>query len=183
MARIRGSTHYSLSGGMAEAYTMSERMNQLVLEHLNPRAWRAKPAGGKVRTIAGIFTHVHNIRRKWLRLSAPHLGLPRPLDRIRCTPQSAKAALAESGATCAQMLRDASTYPGKSIREFRRDGWAKPWPVGPGMFAYMLSHDAHHRGQACMLAGLVGFPLPEKVKAGLWNWERLRRECGFASPG
>ena len=74
-----------LHDAMLETYAVNQRMNQLVLDHLDPRAWRAKTPGKRGRTIAAIFTHVHNIRRKWLRLSAPHLKLPPPLDRARCT--------------------------------------------------------------------------------------------------
>ena len=61
---------------LVETYAVNERMNQIVLEHLDPAAWRAKLRGSKGRTIAAIVAHVHNIRRKWLRLSAPHLKLP-----------------------------------------------------------------------------------------------------------
>jgi uncharacterized damage-inducible protein DinB len=162
---------------MAEAYAVNDRMNQLVLEHLDPRAWRAKPPGRKGRTIAAIFSHVHNIRRKWLRLSAPHLKLPAQLDRTRCTPKQVRAALAESAARCSQMLAGQDR-----LRKFLRDGWARPWPPGAAMFAYMISHDAHHRGQVCMLAGQLGFPLPGKAAYGIWMWENLWKECGFTRP-
>ena len=43
----------------------------------------------------------------------------------------------------------------------------------------MLSHEAHHRGQVCMLAHQLGFPLPIEVTSGLWNWEKLWNECGL----
>jgi uncharacterized damage-inducible protein DinB len=49
------------------------------------------------------------------------------------------------------------------------------------MLCYMLSHEAHHRGQVCMLAHQLGFPLPNEVAYGIWNWEKLWKECG--SPG
>src|SRR5262252_3506743 len=91
---------------MAEAYAVNDRMNQLVLEHLDPHAWRAKPPGDKGRTIAAIFSHVHNIRRKWLRLSAPHLKLPAEIDRTRCTQKQARSALAESARHCSEMLAE-----------------------------------------------------------------------------
>jgi len=167
---------------MAEAYAVNDRMNQLVIEHLDPRAWRAKPPGKRGRTIAAIFSHVHNIRRKWLRLSAPHLKLPAQLDRARCTPEQTKKALAESAARCSEMLADAIANPRSRIEKFRRDGWARPWIPGAAMFAYMISHDAHHRGQVCMLAHELGFPLPGKVNYGIWNWEKLWKDCGFTHP-
>lgn len=183
---------------MVEAYAVNDRMNQLILEQLDPAAWRAQLPGQKGgRTIAAIFAHVHNIRRKWLRLSAPHLRLPVRLDRTRCTQYDARHALAQSAALCCEMLAEAlnslnvEEASGKSVvpdnkksaaKKFVRDGWATPWQPGPAMFAYMLAHDAHHRGQICMMAHQLGYPLPAKVGAGMWGWEKLRKECGFNSP-
>jgi uncharacterized damage-inducible protein DinB len=159
-------------------FAANERMNQILVEHLNPAAWRATPPG-KTRTIAAIFTHMHNVRCKWVRLTAPHLKVPAQLSRTHCTPRQARAGLAESAARRAEMVAEALDGSGR-VKEFRRDGWGRPWPVGVEMVCYMLAHEAHHRGQVCMLAHQMGFELPIGVTAGLWNWERLRRECGAA---
>jgi uncharacterized damage-inducible protein DinB len=163
-------------------FAANDRMNQLLIERLDPAVWSAKPPG-KVRTIAAIFTHMHNVRAKWVRLSAPHLKVPPQLNRVHCTPQQARAALAESAARCAEMLAEALGGEGR-VDKFHRDGWAKPWPVGLEMLCYMLSHEAHHRGQVCMLAHQLGFALPSEVTSGIWNWEKLWKECGSsAGPG
>ena len=122
---------------------------------------------------------MHNVRTKWVRLTAPHLRVPRRLDRAHCTPQQAREGLAESAARCAEMLAEALGGEGR-IEGFLRDGWAAPWPAGLEMLCYMISHEAHHRGQVCMLARQLGFPLPEKVSYGMWNWEKLWKECGLA---
>jgi uncharacterized damage-inducible protein DinB len=167
---------------LVESYAINERMNQIVLEHLDPAAWRAQLPGSRARTIAAIVSHVHNIRRKWLRLSAPHLKLPEPLNRTDCSQKQAQAALAKSGALCLEMIEEALTETQSSIKTFHRDGWARPWPAGASMLAYMLTHEAHHRGQICMLAHQLGFPLPAKAAQGLWSWERLWKESGFTNP-
>lgn len=172
-----------LSQVLVESYAVNERMNQIILDHLDPAAWRVKLPGSRARTIAAIIAHVHNIRRKWLRLSAPHLKLPAPLDRASCTQKQARAALLESAALCSEMLADALlSSPRHSVETFRRDGWAKSWPAGPAMLAYMITHDAHHRGQVCMLAHQLGFPLPTKATSEMWSWERLWKQCGFTHP-
>src|ERR1700759_3763439 len=145
----------------ARIFAVNERMNQMVLEHLDGVAWSAKPPGG-MRTIAAIFTHVHNMRAKWVRLTAPHLKVPRQLNRLHTTQEQARAALAESAARCEEMLGEALGGGGRHA-QFLRDGWARPWPVGPEMLCYMLTHEAHHRGQVCMLAHQMGFPLPKEV--------------------
>jgi hypothetical protein len=92
--------------------------------------------------------------------------------------------LAQSAARCEEMLAEA-LGGGSRVEKFLRDGgWARPWPAGPEMLCYMLSHEAHHRGQVCMLAHQLGFSLPKEVAYGIWNWEKLWKECGFASgPG
>lgn len=168
-----------LGRAAAQIFAVNDRMNQILIEHLDPKAWRAKLPGnaGKARTIAAIFTHMHNVRSKWVRLTDPHLKVPAQLHRVHCTPPQARAGLAESAARCAEMLAEALGGGGR-VEKFRRDGWAPPWPVGVEMLCYMLSHEAHHRGQACMLAHQAGFPLPSKVANGIWNWEKLWKECG-----
>ncbi|HLZ12439.1 MAG TPA: DinB family protein [Candidatus Acidoferrum sp.] len=173
----------SLAATAVQIFAANERMNQMLIENLGPAAWKAK-APGKTRTIAAIFTHMHNVRTKWIRLTAPHLKIPAQLDRSRCTPKQARAGLAASATRCEEMLAEALSESGGRIKEFLRDGWARPWPVGLEMLCYMISHEAHHRGQVCLLAHQLGFPLPIKVTSGLWNWEKLWKECGSSrGPG
>jgi len=169
--------HTQLGRAAVQIFAANDRMNQILIEHLDPTAWRAKPPG-KARTIAAIFTHMHNVRSKWVRLTAPHLKMPQRLNRAHCTPQQARAGLAESAARCGEMLAEALGGAGGRVEKFHRDGWAKPWPVGPEMLCYMVSHEAHHRGQVCMLAHQLGFPLPKEIGYGIWNWEKLWKDCG-----
>jgi uncharacterized damage-inducible protein DinB len=171
--------HTQLGRAAIQIFAANDRINQLLIEHLDPAAWTEKPPGkARTRTIAAIFTHMHNVRCKWVRLTAPHLKIPTQLNRTHCTPRQARAALAESAARCAEMLAEALGGGGNRVEKFRRDGWARPWPAGPEMLCYMLAHEAHHRGQVCMLAHQLGFPLPKKVAYGIWNWEKLWKESG-----
>jgi uncharacterized damage-inducible protein DinB len=173
----------SQPGRAAQIFVASDRINQLLIEQLDPAAWKAKPPGN-VRTIAAIFTHMHNVRSKWIRLTASHLKVPQQLNRADCTQEQAREALAESAARCVEMLTDALGDPAGRLIRFRRDGWASPWPAGPEMLCYMISHEAHHRGQVCMLAHQLGFPLSKQVTSTMWNWEKLWKECGSpAGPG
>ena len=182
MARTAASPSLDFCQSLLETYAVNDRINQLILENLDPHAWRAKPAGRSVRTIAAIFAHMHNVRCKWLRLSAPHIRVPKHLDRLRCTQQQARTALGESALRCSEMLAEALGRPEGRVKQFLRDGWARPWPRGAAMFVYMVLHDAHHRGQVCMLAHQLGFRLPIKAAYGMWVWEKLWKECGFIGP-
>ena len=42
--------------------------------------------------------------------------------------------------------------------------------------SYFVAHEAHHRGQLCLLARQLGQRLPADVTAGLWQWKKRSRE-------
>jgi uncharacterized damage-inducible protein DinB len=166
---------------LLETYASNDAMNQLILSHLDPRAWRAALPGekGNGRPIAAIFAHLHNTRLKWLKRSAPHLKRPPLLDPHRCTMKQAAGAHKRSAAQCLRMLSDAlSAAPDRRVAKFSRDGWAPTWPAGGAMFAYMFSHEAHHRGQILMLAHQLGYRA-HKAMYGIWQWEKLWKQAGL----
>jgi uncharacterized damage-inducible protein DinB len=174
---------------LLEIYAINDAMNQLLLAHLDPRAWRAqlptavgenlkrKTSKKHGRTIAAIFAHLHNCRLRWLKKSAPHLKCPAALDPYRCTMKQAAAAHKKSGAQCLRMLIDAlSDDPNRHVTKFFRDSWMPIWPAGAAMWAYMFSHEAHHRGQITMLAHQLGYRLPPAAWGGIWNWDKLWKQ-------
>jgi uncharacterized damage-inducible protein DinB len=167
---------------LLETYAANDRMNQLLLEFLDPAAWRAHVPGLKRRggrTIAAIFAHMHNNRLVWLKRSAPHLKCPAPLDPHRCTLRQAAIAHRKSTARCLEMLEDAlSENPARRVTKFSRDSWMPVWPAGATMFAYMFAHEAHHRGQVIALAHQLGYPLPAYA-ASIWRWDEFWKELGF----
>jgi len=168
---------------LLKIYAINDGMNQLILSELDPGAWRATPPGapGSGRTIAAVFVHLHNCRVRWLRNSAPHLKRPDPLDPHRCTmPQAAKG-LERSAAACLRMLTEAfSDDPKRRVTKFIRDSWMPVWPAGTAMFAYMFSHEAHHRGQITMLAHQLGYQLPNQA-GGIWWWDKLWKQGGISA--
>ena len=175
-----------LSESLVSTYAINDAMNQLILKDLDRRAWRAAPprqSSREGRTIAAIFAHLHNCRLVWLRNSAPHLKCPAPLDPGRCTIQQAARAHRQSGAQCLKMLEDAlADSPDRPVPKFSRGSWSQTWPAGGTMFAYMFSHEAHHRGQIILLAHQLGFRLPVRSAYGVWHWEKLWKAAGLPRP-
>lgn len=183
MEKPTGESLAQIRDELLETYAINDAMNQLLLAHLDPQAWRAQPPGvtGRGgRTIAAIFAHLHNARLRWLRNSAPHLKCPPPLDPHRCTMKQAAAAHKKSAAQCLRMLTEAlSGQPGKRVAKFFRDSWMPVWPPGGAMFCYMFSHEAHHRGQILMLAHQLGYPLSAQARGGIWWWDKLWKQLGL----
>jgi uncharacterized damage-inducible protein DinB len=169
------------NSALLRTYAINDAMNQLLLSRLDPRAWRAKLAESKRggRTIAAIFAHLHNSRLVCLKHSAPHLKCPAPLNPDRCTIKQAAAAHKKSAAQCLRMLEDALSGDAKRrVTKFSRGSWVQTWPADATMFAYMFSHEAHHRGQILMLAHQLGYRVPEYP--GVWHWEKLWKQAGLA---
>jgi len=167
---------------LLETYSVNDAMNQHLLANLNPHAWRAEPLGprGSGRTIAATFAHLHNSRLVWIKNSAPHLKCPAALDPYRCTMQQAATAHKRSAAQCLRMLTEAlSGGEKRRVTKFSRGSWVPVWPAGGAMFAYMFSHEAHHRGQILMLAHQLGYRIPPKIWGRIWQWDRLWREAGL----
>ena len=176
------SSQQELATVLVETYSVNDLMNQILLKHLDPRAWRAQPPGkkGSGRTIAAIFAHLHNCRLVWIRNSAPHLRCPKPLDPDKCTMKQASAAHSESAEQCLEMLEDALTGGEKRrVTKFSRGSWAPVWPAGGAMFAYMFSHEAHHRGQILMLAKQLGYKIPPNIWGRTWQWNWLWKQVGL----
>ncbi len=113
MPRPSGMPAFDFPQEILQAYALNDRMNQLLLEHLDSRAWLAKSPGNRGRTIAAIFAHVHNIRCKWLRLSAPHLKLPARLDR---SPVHTEADASGARRECRALFPDAGGSSKRSPR-------------------------------------------------------------------
>ena len=158
----KASAPLDLKRSLVESYAVNERINQYLLESLDDSAWNAEPPGGKGRTIAAIAAHMHNVRHMWLVAAAKDKTLPAKLDRAAVTRQEAMRALAESARCCTALLSESLDHPEGRVKGFR--------PDVVGMFAYLVSHDAHHRGQICALARQLGYTLPKQATFGMWEW-------------
>ena len=154
-------SNFSLTTALLTAFDTNDRINRYMIEHLPDDAWRAEPPDGKGRTIAAIVAHMHNVRVMWLKASAKGSEIPEQLDRSKVTSAQAIKGLELSRTALSAVLKSAFESDGR-IKGFK--------PDVAGFFAYLIAHDAHHRGQACMLARQVGHPLPQKAMLGMWEW-------------
>src|SRR5580700_5443878 len=146
---------------LLNAFNTNNRINLYLIESISRDAWRAKPADGKGRTISAIVAHMHNVRVMWLKVSAKGSDIPEQLDRSTVTPAEAVRALEKSRQALGELISRAMETDGR-IKGFR--------PDVAGFLGYLIAHDAHHRGQIAMLARQLGYPLPQKVTFGMWEW-------------
>ena len=154
-------TLFPLPQSLLHAFDTNDRINQYLLENLPAEAWRAEPPAGKGRTIPAIMAHMHNVRVMWLKAAAKGSKIPEQLDRSAVTPAQAAKGLEQSRTALSAVLQSSLDGDGR-VKGFR--------PDVAGFFGYLIAHDAHHRGQICMLARQVGHPLSQKAMFGMWEW-------------
>ena len=157
---------FHLPEALLHAFRTNERINQYMLENLPQAGWKAAPPGDKGRTIAAIVAHMHNVRVMWLK-AAKADTVPGQLERHNVTPPQAAKGFAQSYAALAAVL-EASLSGNGQVKGFK--------PDVVGFVGYLISHDAHHRGQIAMLARQSGYPLPQKAMFGMWEWGSRSRE-------
>jgi uncharacterized damage-inducible protein DinB len=156
-----------LGRALVEAFLTNERINQVLIESLDPMIWREQPACSKRRNIATTFAHMHNVRCMRLGMSNRQETAPAKLDRAEVTAEEAKVALATSAAAMVRLIEH-SLQTGGHVPDFRPDVVA--------LVCAAITHDAHHRGQICHWANQLGSPLTPEQALQMWEWDKRWKE-------
>ena len=116
MTRSQANDRVDFCQVMVESYAVNERMNQIILEQLDPAAWRAQLHGSKGRTIAGIVAHVRIIAARYAcwRTNSDFPCRARP--RLQC------GAGKDSGRNADSRTQD---NPGPSKKNISKEGAAE----------------------------------------------------------
>jgi uncharacterized damage-inducible protein DinB len=146
---------------LLNAFNTNNRINQYLIDNLPAEAWNAGPPGGKGRSIPAIVAHMHNVRVMWLKAANKEGDIPESLNRAKVTPSQALRAMEQSRQALCVVISRALEGDGR-VKGFR--------PDVAGFLGYLISHDAHHRGQIALLARQAGHPLPQKAMFGMWEW-------------
>ncbi len=158
-----------LSRALVEAFLTNERINQVLLDILDPEVWRAQPPCAKRRNIATTFAHMHNVRCMRLKMSARDEAPPAKLERGEVTVGEAKEALGQSARAMVRLIERALANGGH-VADFRPDVVA--------LVCGAITHDAHHRGQICHWAAGLGAPLTAEQQLLMWEWDKRWKEIG-----
>ena len=163
MAKAAPAT-FDLKAALISAFATNNRIDQYLIENIPAEAWAAKPPEGKGRTIAAIAVHIHNVRLMWLK-AVGVAKLPAKLEENASAKETLQA-LGASHDAMAAVLADA--LDSGQVKSFK--------PDAASFYAYLIAHDAHHRGQIASLARRLGHPIPQSVGFGMWEWGSRAKE-------
>lgn len=153
---------------LIEAFLTNERINQVLLDLLDPKIWRVQPPCSRRRNIATSFAHIHNVRCMRLAMSAKDIPTPARLDRAEVTMEEARKALGQSAKALAALIRQALDAGGY-VKDYR--------PNVVALVCGAITHEAHHRGQIVHWARELGSPLTLEQQLKLWEWDKRAKEA------
>jgi len=160
----------SLPTALRNAFHTNNRINRYLIDHLPAAACKASPPAGKGRTIQAIVAQMRHVRVMWLTSAAKGNKIPNQLDRAKVTAPQALRAMEQSREALSVVLGRAITADGQ-VKGFR--------PDAIGFLAYLIAHDARHRGKSTMLARQLGIPF--RGKSCSVGGNGIRADCGVES--
>jgi uncharacterized damage-inducible protein DinB len=151
-----------LENQIVDTWNINNRINLYMLEAIPPTALNDLSAS-KGRTVAQQVAHLHNVRLMWLNASNPELM--EGLDKIEKETPADKKLLARSLKASGKAME---TLLKKSLENDGRIKGFKPHVTA--FLAYIVAHEAHHRGQIALSLKQSGHTLDKKVAFGIWEW-------------
>ena len=156
------------------AWHTNHRVTTYLIENLPRELWSMKIPGSPRSTIRMLAAHIHNTLCMWIKMiGADHgIAVPRTVDGRTVRPSELTRALERSSGGIVTLIRLGITRGGSVP--------AAAWQNFPTdmihFLNYFVAHEAHHRGQLCLLARQLGHRLPTDVTAGLWQWKKRSQE-------
>jgi len=146
---------------LSETFLINQRINLYLLESIAEKDLTDVPAS-KGRNVGEQFAHIHNVRLMWLKAAAPELliGVEKVEKEQALNKKTLNKALEVSAKAMSELL-NIGEATGK-IKGFK--------PHANAFLGYLLSHEAHHRGQILLSLKQNNHMVDKKIQFGIWEW-------------
>lgn len=151
--------------GLSEAWRKNNLVNLKLLSAIPVENSGLSLSRKGSRTIAGQFAHMHSVRGMWLQVAAPKKYTSfMKLQKEESNPEVIAGALDHSAQMIEDLLMDAVLAGGK-IKGTKFEVFS--------FLGYLISHEAHHRGNILLTLKVSGCPIDKDLSFGIWEWDKL----------
>jgi uncharacterized damage-inducible protein DinB len=150
---------------LQEAWGTNNKINMLFIELID-EAHGHHCLSARGRTVYEQLAHLHNVRMQWLDIVAKDIcknyetiGKDASLDK--------------------KILVEALGGSGKGIEAFIDKSWEKEGKVNSfkkgliPFIGYLIAHESHHRGNVLLTLKQTGVKIPDELKWGIWDWNKI----------
>ena len=149
-----------LAEQLIESWLINDRLNQYLLAEVGIERLNTPLVKGKA--VDAQFAHIHNVRLMWIKVAMPsEMDRLQKLEKGSISILDLQNQLAASGNVVAKIIEEAARTGGR-VKGFK--------PHVTAFVAYMVAHEANHRGQIELALRQAGVPLSDKAGYGLWEW-------------
>lgn len=157
-----------MNSDLIETWHIHNRINLYLLDAIPQDLLQTKIASYS-RSIAVIFAHLHGVRLAWLDAAAADL-----IQDLKKIPSRSKS---EQEAISHAVLHESLSASGNAIailleRSFEKGKITGFKPHPTAFWAYLIAHEAHHRGEIGIILAESGHPLSKDIDYALWDWNK-----------
>lgn len=149
-----------------ETWQVNNKVNLMILDNISNDVldYTFAPRGGG--KIGHQFAHMYNVR--YWKIENAKRPLVKGFQTIKSADPKTIDFLKERLTTTSHMIE-------KIIADsLGNEGQVKGFKRGLVPFiGYFISHESHHRGNILLTLKNQGFKLPEHLKYGIWEWNKI----------